>query len=88
MNYKSRFTSEIISNNKIITNNKLNSLFLKNQGIDNVRVFDNMVLKPGEEFWLKNIESNIFFTEDIQIVFEGIDPSAKLLVMKFFVEQI
>lgn len=87
MNYKSRFTSEIISENKIITNNKFNSLYIKNQGIDNVRVFDNMVLKPNEDFWLRN-EPTVTFMDDIQIIFEGVDPSKKLLVIKIFVEQI
>jgi len=85
--YITRSTTEVITENKKLVNDKFNSLFVKNIGTDNVRIFDNILLKPNEYFWWKN-EPNVIITDDIQIAFSGNDLDKQLSLMRIYTVEV
>ena len=83
--YKTRSTTEVITENKTLINDKFNSIYIKNQGDDNCRIFDNILLTPGESFnWSNN--PDVIITDNVQIAFEGVEVIKQVCVMKIFVE--
>ena len=85
--YKTRSTTEVITANNTLINDKFNSIYIKNQGDDDVRVFDNILLTPGESFnWSNN--PDVIITDNVQIAFAGVEVDKKVCVMKIYTEPV
>lgn len=85
--YKSRSTTEVITVNKTLINDRFTSIFLKNQGEGDVRVFDNILLVPGESFSWNN-EPDVVITDNVQIAFSSVGVDNRILVMKIYTEEV
>lgn len=85
--YKQRSYTEVITSNKTVINDGFNSLYLKNIGLDTVRVFENLVLKPDAEFWFNN-HPEVTMSSDVQISFAGDNADKQICIMKIYIDKI
>lgn len=78
---KTRSTTEIITSNKTVMNDRFSAIYVKNIGADKCYILDNILIAPGETFDWYN-EPNVVITDNIPVSFEGIEADKRLVFMK------
>ena len=79
--------NNVLTQSQTILSDGYSSLFLKNTGIDDVIVNDNILIVPGSSFSFDNLPY-VVIDENTSIHFANNDVNQKLLVIKTYFKEV
>ena len=85
--YKTRATTEVISNSKTVVNDGFSGIYLKNIGQDVCNIIDNITVEPGETFSWTN-EPNVVIADNLQINFANVETDKRIILMKTYFQEL